>query len=145
MKYIAPLQGLKGIVGSYRIGRCPMLKVSCAYSAIPHEPALKSHLSIMSVLPFKLQTPVTLHALEGQSYIKEGHPPVNMPCAYDGLSLRDALEGQSYIKEGHRPVNMPRAYDRLSLRDALIGKSNIKEGQRPADKPGHLLLSPVRA
>jgi hypothetical protein len=53
---IPPLQGLEGINVLYRIGRCPMLNVFCAYSATG-----------------------LLRALKGQAYIKAGQRPAENP------------------------------------------------------------------
>jgi hypothetical protein len=56
---IPPLQGLERVYMHFRIGRCPMLNVFCAYSAA-----------------------VSVNALKGQTYFKSGHRPAGKPVYY---------------------------------------------------------------
>ena len=72
---VPPLQGLEGMYMNFRIGRCPMLKVLCAYSATGSERGYN--------------TSAPGCALKGQVYFKAGHRPVCKPV-YNFLSPEGA-------------------------------------------------------
>jgi hypothetical protein len=99
---IPPLQGLKGIFNSFCIGRCPMLKVFCAYSAANREYTLNEQPSFKTEQPSVHRLCANIKTIKRNLFYNIGRLPV-----YAFQTYINALKGQLYSKTGHRPVYEP--------------------------------------